>query len=147
MKTVLAFLLIFSFLNTPQWQLNFDQAKAEAKAGRKHILLNFSGSDWCGPCIKLKKEVFESVDFLEYADKRLVLVRADFPRAAKNQLGKIQTAHNEALAERYNTEGDFPLTVLLDADGKILKKWKGYPSTLTLQTLLQDIDAHRPVAD
>jgi thioredoxin-related protein len=146
MKTVLAFLLAFSLTTAPQWQLNFDQAKTEAKAGRKHILLNFSGSDWCGPCIKLKKEVFESDGFLQYADKRLVLVRADFPRSAKNQLSKAQTAHNEALAERYNTEGDFPLTVLLDANGSVLKKWKGYPSTLTLQTLLQDIDTHA-VAD
>jgi thioredoxin-related protein len=146
MKLLTLLLLASAFLLAPQWQLNFEQAKAEAKANNKHILLNFSGSDWCGPCIKLKKEVFESDGFLQYADKRLVLVRADFPRSAKNQLGKTQTTHNEALAERYNTEGDFPLTVLLNANGNVLKKWKGYPSTLTLQTLLQDIDTHA-VAD
>ncbi len=146
MKLLTVFLLASTLLSAPQWQLNFDQAKTEAKANHKHILLNFSGSDWCGPCIKLKKEVLDSEGFLQYADTRLVLVRADFPRAAKNQLSKAQTTHNESLAERYNPDGLFPLTVLLDADGKVLKSWKGYPATMTLQTLLHDLDAQLPAA-
>jgi thioredoxin-related protein len=147
MKILLALTLVLTLVAGPQWQTDFGPAQAEAKASRKRILLNFSGSDWCGPCIKLKHDVFESETFLQYAEKNLVLVRADFPRSAKNQLSKTQTAHNEGLAERYNPDGSFPLTVLIDANGKLLKSWKGYPATLTAQTLLQDIDAQRPAAD
>lgn len=139
-------LLAFTTLSAPTWQLDFKQAQAEATASHKHILLNFSGSDWCGPCIKLKKDVFESEAFTNYAENRLVLVRADFPRAAKNQLSKPQTAHNEALAERYNPEGNFPFTVLTDANGKVLKTWKGYPAGMTPQAFLQELDAQLPAA-
>ncbi|RYF57724.1 MAG: DUF255 domain-containing protein [Cytophagaceae bacterium] len=146
MKSLLAFLLILGLANAPQWQLNMEQAKTEAKTNHKFILLNFSGSDWCGPCIKLKKEVFESEAFLTYADKNLVLVRADFPRSKKNQLSPQQTTHNESLAERYNPEGQFPLTVLIDASGKELKHWVGYPATLTVQTLVNEIDAQHTAA-
>lgn len=147
MIKLLTSLLLFSTLTTtPTWQLDFRQAQAEAVASRKHILLNFSGSDWCGPCIKLKKDVFESDAFTKYAEGRLVLVRADFPRAAKNQLSKTQTAHNEALAERYNPEGNFPFTVLTDATGKVLKTWKGYPAGMTPQAFLQELDAQLPTA-
>ncbi len=149
MNFFLTALLAISLTATtgPDWQLNFDKAKAEAKANHKLILLNFSGSDWCGPCIKLKKDIFESEAFLNYADKELVLVRADFPRSAKNKLAAAQTNHNESLAERYNPTGSFPLTVLLDADGKMLYRWTGYPVTMTPQTLLQDINARRAIAD
>jgi hypothetical protein len=76
--------------------------------------------------IKMKKEVFESEAFLSLAEEHLVLVRADFPRSKKNQLSKEQTKHNESLAEKYNPEGKFPFTLLLDSTGKVLKKWDGY---------------------
>ncbi|NJM25184.1 MAG: thioredoxin family protein [Bacteroidia bacterium] len=108
------------------WLTNFDGAKQEAAAEHKYILLNFSGSDWCAPCIKLKQEVFEREAFQKVADARLVLVRADFPRLKKNQLPKEQVAHNEKLAEQYNPDGKFPLTLLLDQDGKVIKSWEGY---------------------
>ena len=111
---------------TPEWLVNFDIARDAAVAQNKFILLNFSGSDWCGPCIKMKKEVFESEAFLSLAEEHLILVRADFPRSKKNQLSNDQTKHNEALAEKYNPEGKFPFTVLLDSKGKVLKKWDGY---------------------
>ena len=60
------------------WKLNFTEAKVQAESDHKMILLNFSGSDWCGPCIKLKKEVFESSAFQQYASEKLVLVKAVF---------------------------------------------------------------------
>ncbi|MEZ0485003.1 thioredoxin family protein [Fibrella aquatica] len=141
MKSLFAFFLVLGFTNAPQWQLNMEQAKIEAKSSNKLILLNFSGSDWCGPCIKLKKEVFESDAFLTYAGQHLVLVRADFPRLKKNQLSSQQTTHNETLAERYNPDGQFPLTVLIDASGKELRHWVGYPASLNVQTLVNEIDA------
>ncbi len=122
-------IVLFSFQllgAQPEWGLDIEKAKIEAKASKKYIILNFSGSDWCGPCIKLKKDIFESEDFKTYATQSLVLVRADFPRAKKNQLTKTQTAHNEALAEKYNQKGSFPLTVLLNANGEVIKEWEGY---------------------
>lgn len=141
MKLLLILFTLLGLATTPLWQTNMEQARAEAKADHKLVLLYFSGSDWCGPCIKLKKDVYESDAFAAYAAQRLVLVRADFPRAKKNQLSPEQTAHNERLAERYNPDGQFPLSVLLDADGKVLRSWAGYPASLTAQSLTHDIDA------
>ncbi|MBO0932037.1 thioredoxin family protein [Fibrella aquatilis] len=143
MKTLILVVTLLLSTGSSAWLTNFEQAKTEATTAHKLILLNFSGSDWCGPCIKLKKEILDSDAFLQYATDKLVLVRADFPRAAKNQLDARQTAHNESLAERYNPEGKFPFTVLLSAEGKVLKTWTGYPASLTLQTLRDDLDAAR----
>lgn len=125
MKTILIGLL-FILTIAPEWLTNFDIAKEAATKEHKYILLNFSGSDWCGPCIKLKKEVFENESFTTLADDKLILLHADFPRQKKNQLSKEQTSHNEMLAEKYNPSGKFPLTLLLSADGKVLKEWDGY---------------------
>ena len=125
MKALFAFVLLIA-VSTPEWLVNYENAHEVAVQQNKYILLNFSGSDWCGPCIKMKKEVFESESFLSLAEKHLVLLRADFPRAKKNQLSKEQTKHNEVLAEKYNPEGKFPFTVLLDSNGNVLKKWDGY---------------------
>jgi len=75
----------------------------------------------------MHKEIFESQAFKEIAGKDLVLMNADFPRLKKNQLPKEQQQQNEHLADLYNTKGDFPLTVLLSADGKVIKQWVGFP--------------------
>jgi AhpC/TSA family. len=104
-----------------------EQAQLEAKQENKLILLNFSGSDWCGPCMKLRREVLDSDEFLAYAKGKLVLINADFPRQKKNKLDAEQVKRNEALAERYNTKGTFPYTLLLDANGRVLKTWEGNP--------------------
>lgn len=117
---------VLLFLSSLEWFDNFDAAKEAAGKQHKYILLNFSGSDWCGPCIKMKKEVFESQAFAELAEKKLILVRADFPRSKKNQLSNEQKEHNEVLAEKYNPSGKFPLTVLLDEKGTVIREWDGY---------------------
>ena len=91
-------------------------------------MVNFSGSDWCGPCIRLRKEILESSTFENYAADHLVLVRADFPRQKKNQLSKEQVKRNEDLADKYNSEGKFPYTLLVNENGKILKAWDGFPN-------------------
>lgn len=109
------------------WFTDFEKGKTEAASSNKLIVLNFSGSDWCGPCIRLKKEIFESAAFENYSAEKLVLVNADFPRYKKNQLSEEQVKENEALAEKYNSAGKFPFTILLDADGKVLKQWDGLP--------------------
>jgi thioredoxin-related protein len=109
------------------WMGDFNVAKTEAAQTHKLILINFSGSDWCGPCIRLRKEILESGIFENYASDHLVLVRADFPRQKKNQLSKEQTKLNEALADKYNADGKFPFTLLVDENGKVLKSWDGFP--------------------
>jgi thioredoxin-related protein len=142
MKTLtFAFLVIF-FASTPPWQTDFNRAQQEAKQSHKFILLNFSGSDWCAPCIKMKREVFEQETFIQYANDNLVLVRADFPRLKKNQLDANQKAHNEKLAEQYNASGKFPLTLLLNEDGKVVKTWDGY-SNESPQEFIKQIDQSR----
>jgi thioredoxin-related protein len=109
------------------WENDFNVAQQKAVASKKYILLNFSGSDWCGPCIRMHKEIFEADDFNEYASANLVLVKADFPRLKKNQLPAEQLKKNNDLALKYNPDGVFPLTLLLDEQGKIIKKWDGFP--------------------
>ena len=128
MKIIIASIIALVATLPMDWKLDFSEAKSEAQTAHKMILLNFSGSDWCGPCIKLKHEVFESSEFEKFASENLVLVRADFPRQKKNQLPKDQVARNETLADLYNKKGIFPLTVLVDNTGKLIKEWEGYQS-------------------
>ena len=127
MSFLIAVLLLISQATAPVWLLDFSAAQQQAKQEHKQLLLNFSGSDWCGPCIRLTKDVFQSPEFEELAAKELVLVRADFPRSKKNQLSAEQQHRNDALAERYNSKGSFPLTLLLDENGVVIKSWEGYP--------------------
>ena len=119
--------IIILFLIPIQWEPNFENAKKIAKEKHELILLNFSGSDWCGPCIVTRRDYLESEVFTKMANDNLVLVNADFPRKKKN-LGSAEVVkRNEALAEQYNKQGAFPLTLLLNAEGKVLKTWNGKP--------------------
>lgn len=121
------------------WETDFENAKKHASSDHKLILVNFSGSDWCGPCIRLHDDIFENKAFKLYADSNLVLVNADFPRLKKNQLPKEQQKKNEKLADKYNPEGIFPLTLLTNADGKVLRKWEGLPD-LSATQFIQEIN-------
>lgn len=123
---LIALSLLFLLLPI-QWEPDFENAKKTAKEKHELILLNFSGSDWCGPCIVLRRDYLESEVFTKMADQNLVLVNADFPRKKKNIPAESVVKRNDALAEKYNKEGSFPFTLLLDADGKVLKTWRGKP--------------------
>ncbi len=127
MKKLFVVAIAFIVMSFNIWQPDFETAKQIAKEKHELILLNFSGSDWCGPCMRLKKEIFESDEFIKIADNSLVLVNADFPRNKKNQLDKNIQKQNDALADKYDTEGKFPFTLLLDEDGKVIKSWEGLP--------------------
>ena len=126
MKSVITISLFL--LTTTGWLTNFNEAKKQAAQKHQLILLNFSGSDWCGPCIRLRKEIFNSEAFSNFADSNLVLISADFPRSSKNKLSDEQEKKNDALADKYNADGKFPYTLLLSADGKIIKTWDGFPN-------------------
>ncbi len=108
-----------------EWKHDLKEAEKEAEAQNKKILLVFSGSDWCGPCIKLDKNVWQSDVFKAESQKRWVLIKADFPKKKANMLSPELTSSNEKLAEKYDREGNFPLVVLLDKTGKVIGE-KGY---------------------
>lgn len=137
----LLFILFIAMQGTITWLGNFKTATDEGVRSHKLILVNFSGSDWCGPCIRLRKEILESGTFKDYAESHLVLVRADFPRQKKNQLSKEQVKLNEALADKYNPDGKFPYTLLIDETGKVLKAWDGYPDE-TPEQFVGQIKSH-----
>ncbi|REG91625.1 thioredoxin-like protein [Flavobacterium aquicola] len=114
------FLLTAGFGYSQNWSTNFEDAKMKAEKENKNILLVFSGSDWCGPCMRLEKVVWKSQEFQTEADNNWVIYRADFPRKKVNQLSSELAENNNKLAEKYNKHGSFPLVLLLDKKGKII---------------------------
>lgn len=98
-----------------QWQTDLPKAQAQAKAEKKLVMLDFTGSDWCGWCIRLDKEVFSQKEFIDYAKANLVLVEVDFPNK-KKQADELKKANN-ALQKKYGIEG-YPTIIVLDGDGK-----------------------------
>jgi len=97
------------------WLTDYKKAQEEAKASNKLLLIDFTGSDWCGWCIRLDREVFAKPEFREYATQNFVLLEADFPRG--KQLSAEVKAQNLELAQRYRIEG-FPTIIVLDGTGK-----------------------------
>jgi thioredoxin-related protein len=105
------------------WQTNFDAAKQQAKKEDKVLLLDFTGSDWCGFCIRLKKAVWDKPEFAKFAEKSLVLVELDFPHNKK--VPAEVKKQNEQLQNKYKIDG-FPTIVVLDGEGKELGRMEGY---------------------
>lgn len=113
--------IIFSSLSTMA-QSNLDKALQKAKTEHKTVFVNFSGSDWCRSCILLKKTILNTEEFKKFANEKLVILDVDFPKLKKNKLSKEQTEINEALAAKYNSNGQFPTILLLNSDKKVLGK-------------------------
>ncbi len=101
----------------PKWFTSLSLAQAEARKAGKPILADFTGSDWCPWCIKLRTEVFNTKQFKEWAAKNVILLEVDFPRS-KPQDDATKKA-NRALAAKYKIEG-FPTVLFLTVDGKVL---------------------------
>ena len=117
---VLSIMLLPFMMQAQDWQTDFETAKSLATDQDKPIILVFQGSDWCAPCIKLEKEIWSSEDFIAYSKEHYIMLKADFPRKRQNSLSAEQQEKNNALAEKYNKEGYFPLVVVLDKEGKVL---------------------------
>jgi thioredoxin-related protein len=122
MKSIITFFLLITLSvgYSQNWNSNFEDVKVKAEKENKNILLVFSGSDWCGPCMKLDNVVWKSPEFQAEADKSWVIYKADFPKKKANQLSKELTESNNKLAEKYNINGSFPLVLLLDKKGKVI---------------------------
>ncbi len=101
------------------WQKNLDNAMELAKKEKKHILINFTGSDWCVWCHRLADEVFSQMVFVEFANENLVLVRFDFPKQFTLPAG--EESYNNKMAQKYGVRG-FPTLFLVDYTGKTIEK-------------------------
>ena len=108
-----------AYASAAPWMTDWEAAKAKAKEENKPILINLTGSDWCGWCIKIEKEVFSHKDFIAYAKEHLILMEADFPR--KKSLPEEVKKQNKALKKEY-LNGGYPTVYLLDAEGKKLSE-------------------------
>lgn len=113
-------LLISSLITAQNWETDWSAAAAMAKESNRNIVMVFSGSDWCAPCIKLDKSIWQAQEFQDYAKDHWIMLRADFPRKKANQLQEDQKKKNAQLAEKYNKNGYFPLVLVLDSNGNIL---------------------------
>jgi thioredoxin-related protein len=104
---------------TGDWLTDFEQAKDLARERQVPILVNFAGSDWCGWCMKLDREVFSQETFREYAKGNLVLFLADFPRDKPQPESVVK--QNRRLQKEYGIRG-FPTILLISARGKVLAR-------------------------
>tara|TARA_B100000963_G_C22597849_1_gene658761 strand:- start:1502 stop:1930 length:429 start_codon:yes stop_codon:yes gene_type:complete len=128
-KISFIFILLLSSLSYSQdWQTSYERSLDKAKKENKKIILVFQGSDWCGPCIKLSQEIWSSDYFINYSNKKFVMLQADFPRKKKNFLSDEQQKSNNLLAEKYNPNGYFPFVVIIDKNENLLGEM-GYKKT------------------
>jgi thioredoxin-related protein len=133
MKIIVPFLVLLAtnFIYSQNWKSTFEEAKNQAAIENKNIVLVFSGSDWCAPCIKLDKTVWQSDEFKKESETNWVIYKADFPKKKANQLSQNMIESNKLLASKYNASGNFPLVVLLDKNGSVLgiEGYKNYSAS------------------
>ena len=128
------------------WFADFDEAAAVAKEQGKDLFVDFTGSDWCGWCIRLHKEVFDHEEFLTAAQKNYVLVALDYPSGEEAKAKVPNPKRNEELSEKYGIQG-FPTILLMTADGEVFAKTgyrKGGPEAYVEH--MGQIAAHGKVA-
>lgn len=114
------FILNSSVAFGQNWVNDFEEAKSIASQEDQNIILFFTGSDWCPPCIKLERNVFSKKIFQKFAEEKFIWVKADFPKRKKNKLSEEQQKKNEALADKYNKRWVFPIILLINPDGSVL---------------------------
>jgi thioredoxin-related protein len=120
-KLIFLLALLFTVLGTAQdWNTSFEEALLISQKNNKPIVLVFAGSDWCAPCIKMEKDIWQSDAFVSYSKDHYVLYKADFPRNKNNQLPDQIKEQNRKLADIYNPQGHFPLVAVLNSKAEIL---------------------------
>jgi thioredoxin-related protein len=123
--------LVFSSLSFGQdsftnldWMMNIEKARKVSKKTKKPILVYFTGSDWCAPCIKLKEDFFNSKKFMDVSDS-MVLVMIDKPRRI-DIISEKQMEYNNGVIKKYNPNKSFPKMIFLNQRGKVLDELSGY---------------------
>jgi thiol-disulfide isomerase/thioredoxin len=114
-----------------EWMTDYNKALALSKKTGKPILADFTGSDWCGWCIRLKGEVFSKPEFAAWAKKNVILLELDYPRRKALPAGIVK--QNEILAAKYKIEG-YPTILFLGSKGQVLGQYgydQGGPKTWT----------------
>lgn len=115
--------LVLAFPAAAEWKTDFEAAKAAATKSGKVMVLDFTGSDWCVWCVRMKKDTLDKPEFTQYAAKNLVLVELDFPNDKPQT--SAQKKANKALKDKYGVRG-FPTFLIVDAAGKELGRVEGY---------------------
>ncbi len=105
-----------------EWMTDLEAAKAKAEAEGKAVLVDFTGSDWCGWCIRLKKDVFDKPAFSEYARDKFVLMEVDVPNNPKFDRELLQ--RNRELCEQFKVQG-FPTIMVMTPDGEVVGGFVG----------------------
>jgi protein disulfide-isomerase len=123
-KLILTLLLLATITARAEltWLTDLDEAKKVATKENKKLLVDFTGSDWCGYCIKLHKEVFDTPEFEKFA-KDYVLVELDFPK--RKEQPAAEKAKNQAAQKKYGVNG-FPTVIIMNTSGKVLNRAEGY---------------------
>ncbi|MBN8246940.1 MAG: thioredoxin family protein [Verrucomicrobia bacterium] len=120
---VAAFFGFAAFAASPGWLASFEQAQKFAEKSKRPILINFTGSDWCGWCKRMHRETLSTKEFIHFASSNLLLVELDFPNSIP-QSAELKRA-NAAVKDQFRVTG-FPTYVLVGADGKELGRQVGY---------------------
>ncbi|RMB59490.1 thioredoxin family protein [Dokdonia sinensis] len=107
-----------------EWLTDFEKAKKTAQKQKKPILMYFTGSDWCGPCKMLKKDFWQSEEFVAQSND-FVLLEVDVPFRL-DVISESQMKKNKALQAKYNKEKSFPTLLALDASGRVKDKISAY---------------------
>ncbi len=113
----------FQSIAAEGWLTNIEKGQEQAKKEGKLLFVEFTGSDWCPPCIALKKKVLSTEEFAKFAKESLVLVEIDFPR--KKTLDEAQRKYNDSQSKKYKLDG-VPMVLVFDASGKQVLKDVGF---------------------
>jgi thioredoxin-related protein len=130
MLVALGLFSAFSARGDSAWGTDLKKAQEEAKANHKLLLLDFTGSDWCGYCVMFDRAILSKPEFKDYANKNLVLVELDYPRRGGSRWNAQSIElkkQNAELAEKFNIEG-FPTLVILNGEGKAVWRYDGFYS-------------------
>jgi protein disulfide-isomerase len=125
LKNLLVLFTLFALSLTTMaanWSTNYTATLSKAAKSNKKVLVLFTGSDWCGFCIRLEKNVLAKKDFDKVVKDKYLLVKLDLTKTTKNP---IEQEINH-LMRIYNVEG-FPTTIILDSKGKEIKRIVGAP--------------------
>lgn len=144
-KRLAILLVLFPFAVLAQekakWLTDMDKALNDSKKENKHILVYFTGSDWCTPCQKLKTDLFDTSSFDQVA-KDYVLLYIDYPRN-RDLLSNDQMAHNKMLLAKLNKKKVFPLFKILNSKGRPLDELTGYGMNGDVSAILHFLEENR----